>query len=360
MQDTTLSRWFAPVMAFCLSFVMITTLAPTVGIQIDRQFDFWLLWLGTMILLALPIGYLEIALAKRSQTTALQALSSLTRDADASPRWRLVGWLAVVFVPFFAGSVLSTASHVVNEQLASNISSQILFAILAVVAFALSFIPRQFLIVLTTIGVIAAFILANVMGTQLQAWHWTGVEFKEWGNATVLALVASGLGLGLYWQSSLAIVKKQEAATTSVLPIWIAQLLAVIAFGFFSIQAQLPALAWGFAALMSAALLIQFAKEQLAQRQLAIVVQWAILLAAVAVWAVPQVEQVFNTVLMLWGLVICLIYAIFAGWIMKISHLRKAMGFSNELFYNLWRIAIRIVLPLSIVVAIIAVIGQVI
>ena len=46
MQDTALSRWLAPVMAFCLSFVMITTLAPTVGIQIDRQFDFWLLWLG--------------------------------------------------------------------------------------------------------------------------------------------------------------------------------------------------------------------------------------------------------------------------------------------------------------------------
>ncbi|WP_343579627.1 hypothetical protein [Acinetobacter sp.] len=360
MQDTTLSRWFAPVMAFCLSFVMITTLAPTVGIQIDRQFDFWLLWLGTMILLALPIGYLEIALAKRSQTTALQALSSLTRDADASPRWRLVGWLAVVFVPFFAGSVLSTASHVVNEQLASNISSQILFAILAVVAFALSFIPRQFLIVLTTIGVIAAFILANVMGTQLQAWHWTGVEFKEWGNATVLALVASGLGLGLYWQSSLAVVKKQEAATTSVLPIWMAQLLAVIAFGFFSVQAQLPALAWGFAALMSAALLIQFAKEQLAQRQLAIAVQWAILFVAIAVWAAPQLAQIFNILLMLWGLIICLIYAIFAGWIMKISHLRKALGFSNELFYNIWRIAIRIILPLSIVVAIIAVIGQVI
>ena len=360
MQDTTLSRWFAPVMAFCLSFVMITTLAPTVGIQIDRQFDFWLLWLGTMILLALPIGYLEIALAKRSQTTALQALSSLTRDADASPRWRLVGWLAVVFVPFFAGSVLSTASHVVNEQLASNVSSQILFAILAVVAFALSFIPRQFLIVLTTIGVIAAFILANVMGTQLQAWHWTGVEFKEWGNATVLALVASGLGLGLYWQSSLAVVKKQEAATTSVLPIWMAQLLAVIAFGFFSVQAQLPALAWGFAALMSAALLIQFAKEQLAQRQLAIVVQWAILFVAIAVWAAPQLVQIFNILLMLWGLIICLIYAIFAGWIMKISHLRKALGFSNELFYNIWRIAIRIILPLSIVVAIIAVIGQVI
>ncbi|ENW93084.1 hypothetical protein [Acinetobacter dispersus] len=359
MQDTTLSRWLAPVMAFCLSFVMITTLAPTVGIQIDRQFDFWLLWLGTMILLALPIGYLEIALAKRSQTTALQALSSLTRDADASPRWRIVGWLAVIFVPFFAGSVLTAATHVVSQQLALAVSDQIVFSAFAIVALGLSFIPRQFLIALTTIGVIAAFILANVMGTHLTAWHWTGIEFKEWGNATVLALVASGLGLGLYWQSSLVAVKKQEAATSTALPIWVAQLLAVIAFGFFSVQAQLPALAWVFAAIMSAALLIQSAKEQLAQRQLAIVVQWAILLAAIAVWAVPQVEQIFNSLLMLWGLLICLIYAVFAGWIMKISHLRKAMGFSNELFYNIWRIAIRIVLPLSIVVAIIAVIGQV-
>jgi hypothetical protein len=358
MQDTTLSRWLTPVMAFCLSFVMITTLAPTVDIQIDRQFDFWLLWLGTMILLALPIGYLEIALAKRSQTTALQALSGLTRDADASPRWRIVGWLAVVFVPFFAGSVLTTATHVTAQQLSLDLPNQALFAIFAIIALGLSFIPRQILIGLTTIGVLAAFVFANVMGTHLQAWHWTGIEFKEWGNATVLALVASGLGLGLYWQSSLAAVKQQNAATTAVLPIWVAQLLAVIAFGFFSIQAQIPALAWVFAALMSAALLIQFAKEQLAQRQLAIVVQWAILLAAIAVWAVPQLGQIFNTLLMLWGLVICLIYAVFAGWIMKISHLRKAMGFSNELFYNLWRIAVRLILPLSIVIAIIAVVGQ--
>lgn len=358
MQDTTLSRWLAPVMAFCLSFVMITTLAPTVGVQIDRQLDFWLLWLGTMFLLALPIAYLEIALAKRSQTTALQALSTLTRDADASPRWRIVGWLAVVFIPFFAGSVLTTASSVVSPQIAFDLSDQVFFAIFAVIALGLSFIPRQFLLALTTLGVVAAFILANVMGTELPAWHWTSIEFKEWGNATVLALVASGLGLGLYWQSSLSTVKQQPAATTAVLPIWVAQLLAVIAFGFFSVQAQFPALAWVFAAIMTAALLIQLTREQLAQRQLAPVIQWAIIVAAIAVWAIPQVEQIFNTLLMLWGLAICLIYAVFAGWIMKISHLRKAMGFSNELFYNLWRIAVRVVLPLSIVLAAIAVIGQ--
>ena len=59
---------------------------------------------------------------------------------------------------------------------------------------------------------------------------------------------------------------------------------------------------------------------------------------------------------MLWGLVICLIYAVFVGWVMKISHLRKALNFSNEAIYNLWRIAVRIVLPLSIVLAIIAIV----
>ena len=75
MQDNAMSRWLSPLMAFCLSFIIIATLAPIVGIQVERQLDFWLLWLGTMLILALPICYLEIALAKRSKTTALNALS---------------------------------------------------------------------------------------------------------------------------------------------------------------------------------------------------------------------------------------------------------------------------------------------
>ena len=67
MQDSPLSRWLSPLMAFCLSLVIIVTLAPAVGIQIDRQLDFWLLWLGSMVILALPVCYLEIALARRSK-----------------------------------------------------------------------------------------------------------------------------------------------------------------------------------------------------------------------------------------------------------------------------------------------------
>lgn len=360
MQDNAMSRWLSPLMAFCLSFIIIATLAPIVGIQAERQLDFWLLWLGTMLVLALPICYLEIALAKRSKTTALNALSSLTRDADASPRWRLVGWLAVVFIPFLAGAMLSSVSQYSAQWLIQGVAPQFIFMGTAIAALVLSLLPRLALAGITALGVIAALIFAQVSGTALPEWHMTALEFGEWGSATVLALVASGLGLGLYWQTSLVQAKQQEVASKTVLPIWFAQLVAVLAFAYFAVAAQLPVIALLVATIAGAALLLQLAREQLAQRQMVVVVQWAIIAGAVLIWAIPEITAIFNMVLVLWGLVICLIYSLFAGWIMKISHLRKAMNFSNELFYNVWRIAVRIVLPLSILLAIVSVLGQLI
>ncbi len=90
--------------------------------------------------------------------------------------------------------------------------------------------PRQILLLCTAVAVVAALVLAMVMGSELPAWQVTSIEFSEWGSATVLALVASGLGMGLYWQTSLPQVQQQSAATATVLPIWIAQLLAVVCF----------------------------------------------------------------------------------------------------------------------------------
>lgn len=357
MQDNAMSKWLSPLMAFCLSFLIIATLAPITGIQIDRQLDFWMLWLATMLILALPVCYLEIALAKRSKTTALQALSSLTREADSSQRWRIVGWLAVVFIPFLAGAMLNHASNVIAVA-NLDVQQPVIFAVLAIAAFVLSLVPRLILVGITTIGVLASLIMANVMGTELPAWQVTPVQFVEWGNATVLALVASGLGMGLYWQSSLAVVKQQDVATKTALPIWVAQLLAIIAFGFFAVKAEIPAFALIAAIVAAAALLMQMAREQLQQRQMNIIIQWAIVIAATLVWLIPNVAPIFNNLLILWGLVISLIYALFAGWIMKISHLRKSMNFSSEAVYNIWRIAVRIVLPVSIILAIVAVLGQ--
>ncbi|HAA06433.1 MAG TPA: hypothetical protein DCD99_03685, partial [Acinetobacter schindleri] len=132
----------------------------------------------------------------------------------------------------------------------------------------------------------------------------------------------------------------------------------VIAFGFFAVKAEVPAFALIAAIVAAAALMLQMAREQLQQRQINVIIQWVIVAVATLVWLIPNITPVFNNLLILWGLVISLIYALFAGWIMKISHLRKSMNFSSEAFYNIWRIAVRVVLPVSIVVAIIAVLGQ--
>ena len=360
MQDTAMSRWLSPLMAFCLSFMIIVGLAPSLGLQLDRQIDFWLLWMGTMIFLALPIIYLEIALARRSKTTALNALSNLTRDADASQQWRLVGWLSVVFIAFMAGGLLTNIAYMTSSYTQLPIHSNILFVLCAVIAFALSFVSRQILVLLTAVGVIASFILSSVWSTHVPAWQLTPIEFKEWGNATILALVASGLGLGLYWQTSLTATSQQDTASKVTLPIWIAQLIAVGAFGYFVISAQIPAYTILVTAIFAAALLLHLAKEQLQQRNMTVLIQFAVLVAGLFVWAIPHITGILNSVLMLWGLIICLIYSIFVGWIMKISHLRKALNFSGEVFYNLWRIAVRIVLPLSIVLAIVSYLGQLI
>lgn len=353
-----MSRWLSPLMAFCLSFMIIVGLAPSLGLQIDRQIDFWLLWLGTMLILALPIVYLEIALAKRAKTSALNALSSLTRDADASQKWRVVGWVSVIFTAFLAGGVLFNVGQAAGFSAQIAVTSPVLFAVCAVIACVLSFVPRFILVLITAISVITSLILANVVGEHTPSWQMTSVEFKEWGNATILALVASGLGLGLYWQNNVLSDHSKESSTARSLPIWLAQIVAVIAFGYYAISTTLPAYTILIAAIASAALLLQLAKEQLSHRQVALPVQVVLLLLPLFVWAIPNLSMLLNPLLMLVGLVICLIYSIFVGWIMKISHLRKAMNLSNEVFYNIWRIAVRIVLPLGIVLAIISFIGQ--
>lgn len=355
-----MSRWLSPLMAFCLSFILIAGLAPNLGLAVERQIDFWMLWLGTMLLLALPIAYLEAALAKRSKTTALNALSSLTRDADVSPKWRIVGWLAVVFIPFLAGGILFNITAINLKPSALPLEQHWVLLACMLLAFALSYLSRQILIVLTVLGVLASLLFANIYPAALAPWQMTEVSFAEWGRATILALVATGLGLGLYWQSAVATAQTQDSVSKTVLPVWVGQLLAVVAFAYFGVNAQLPALSIVVSVVMAAALLLQLARVQLQHRQIAPLIQYAICLAAMAIWFVPQLGQWLNPILMLWGLVICLIYSIFVGWMMKISHLRKAMNLSSEGLYNLWRIAVRIVLPLSIIAAMISFVGQII
>nr|WP_298892327.1 hypothetical protein [uncultured Acinetobacter sp.] len=350
-----------PVLAFCLSFLFSVTLAPTLGLIAYQQYDFLVLWLVTMLVLALPALYMEVGLAKRAKSAPLQGLMQLTRDADVSTKWRTVSWLAVVIVPLFAGAMIHYANSAVMSQLTlqSNtmgLNPSIAILVLAIVAVALSMLPRLILLAVSSLAVIAFIVLG--MLAQQGTWQWTGVSFAEWAKVVTLTLVTGGLGLGVYWQSATQNIQANNAEKASITPvvlaIWVAQAIGLLAMLWANQSATMTqSIVLLVGALSLSAYLLQLIRAQLIQRQIALPIQALILLIPILIWALP-ISNVLYPILIALGLVLCLAYAIFAGWLMKISHLRKSLNFKNEMSYNLWRILIRIVVPVSIVVAMIA------
>jgi SNF family Na+-dependent transporter len=61
--------------------------------------------------------------------------------------------------------------------------------------------------------------------------------------------------------------------------------------------------------------------------------------------------QLWLQAVLVWMAVNALILAIYAGWIMKIGHARKALQLPSEGVYNLWRVGIRWVAPVTLLVA---------
>lgn len=345
--------WTMPVLAFCLSIIFSLVLAPTLGLVAYQQYDFWLIWGIAMLVLAFPLTIMEVALAKRAKVSPLQGFMQLTRDADRSTKWRLIGWGAVLFVPFMAGGMLSFAAQHIQAQFAISLSSSLIIPVLTIVAVALSCMPRMVVFLLTLLATLAV-IVTGILQQPIQHWQWTAFEFQEWSKIVTLIVVTSGLGLGLYWQSALQAAKTQQAATPLALPIWLAQAVGLGVFAFINdITSPMQTVALVVAILALAGLLLQFVRTQLVDRQITLVLQIAVLFVPVLLWAIPQSAVVFYPVLVISGLLLALAYTVFVGWLMKISHLRKSIQFSNEAIYNLWRIMLRIVIPLAVILSLI-------
>lgn len=251
-------------------------------------------------------------------------------------------------MPFLACGMLANAQHVAMQFMHISLSETLIFVGLSVVAFILSFLPRTILVLLSTVTLVTSIILSQIFYVNLAPWHLTAMTLPEWGNAVVLALIATGLGLGIYAQTDL---EKKDSTSRLAMPIWCAQIVAIIVFSFFAIQAQASALAVVVMVVFGSALLLQCAKAQLAERKASVVLQYLVWILPCFAWACSAILPALDLTLMLWGLSNCLIYAVFVGWVMKISHLRKAMNLNTEFSYNLWRIAVRVVVPVSIIVA---------
>ena len=355
-----LFRWFAPA---------------SIG-----EIDFWLLWLLAMVLVSLPVIYAEIALAYRSAEAPLAGMQKLTREADASSLWRGFGWLAALVSIIIAALVISGASTGILTALtelnsAPEIPSFAIAAGLMVIAALLSLLgvtPLPIGLGLMVIGLF--FGVAN--GLPNVTFAMTNVSLSEWARAVALALVSVGAGTGLYWFGQNLVSKqavtavgidnhnaqtsshtdsaKEYRATKLVLPIWILQLLVGVVALFISGMALPPIgqLLYWVGVLFVASYLLHYSTQQLTHKfGLLISLVMTAVIAIVLVVAIPTIWLVGMLIVI--STIAVLLLSVFAGWQMKISHLRKSLNFGNEAFYNLWRIAIRLIVPVALLLALI-------
>ena len=355
-----LFRWFAPA---------------SIG-----EIDFWLLWLLAMVLVSLPVVYAEIALAYRSVDAPLAGMQKLTREADASPIWRSFGWLAALVSILIAALVISGASTGILAALTELNSAPAIpdFAIAAglmVIAVLLSLLgvaPLPIGLGLMVIGLLLG--VAN--GLPNIDFAMTDISLNEWARAVALALVSVGAGTGLYWfgqnlvtnQVATAVdtdninaqkparsrAPSEYRATKLVLPIWILQLIVGVVALSISGMALPPIgqLSYWIGVLFVASYLLHYSTQQLAHKfGLLVSLVLTFVLALLLVVIIPAVWLVGLLVII--SSIAVLLLSIFAGWQMKISHLRKSLNFGNEAFYNLWRIAIRLIVPLALLLALI-------
>ena len=369
-------RYASYLMAAILPLLLFRWFTPTdIG-----QIDFWLLWLLAMVIIALPMVYAEIALAYRSGQSPSSGMQVLTREADASVLWRSFSWLGALVAIIIAALALSGASQgmlATFGELELELSMP-MFALsvgLMVIAMILSMLGAGTLpigFILMAIGLVFG-LLGGMPSWQFAM---TEVSLVEWGHAVALALVSVGAGTGLYWyaqytaqfqgnaqlEESTELRGKQSRlyrASNQVMPIWALQLVAGLIALFLS-GVTLPTfgkLFYLLGVIFVAAYLLHYAAQQF-RVKFGMMISLALTLILGLAMVIVFPDRWLVLVLVIVSSIAALLLSVFAGWQMKISHLRKSLNFSNEALYNLWRVAIRILVPLSMILALIGWISE--
>ncbi|WP_227429804.1 hypothetical protein [Psychrobacter sp. I-STPA6b] len=357
-------RTFAPLLvAAILPLLLFHWFVPSPSGQID----FWILWLLAMVVVGLPVIFAEVGLAYRSHQSPFSGMQKLTREADASPMWRGFSWLSVWLSVLIASlSIVSLSQDLLASTelmgLQINVPAFALAVGLVVIVTLLSLLAEQ-LLLLGLVCIIAALLWAGIStGTDglIPPFTMTETNLNEWASAVMMALVSVGAGTGLYWfskgrEQELSVAQDtknsiQYIASKAVFPIWVTQLIIGI-FALIMSNVVLPPIAlfiYGIGVVILSGYVIHYASSQLAVkfgRWIGLLISFIITSIMVAVG--PQ--SLLLTLLVISSFIAVLILAIFSGWQMKISHMRKSLNFSSEATYNLWRVAIRLVVPLLVI-----------
>lgn len=355
-------------------------------------------WLLFLLLLGLPALLLGLALGRRSRRSPLEGLAFLTREADAPRFWRSAAWglslgmlLALAAVALLAGghiNFLARELELVDGTVQAVSSSGLVWPLgtgtLFLFAAGANLLPpvlRARLTPAVLFVVLVLLLLAALagLGTATGLYGATPLALADWREALRLALLgAAGTG-GVAWIGGMHLPRESSLARHGLIAVLLQILLAgllLLALAPFVAAERANAMGstlqivptgatvWMLMSalilatvlvlvLLGDVLLFWLAEKKLARLPSVLLVYGLAALLAEAVWFFGQAAglQHLLVVLAVLLLLVLLVLSVFAGWSMKISHLRKELAFSSEAVYNLWRIAVRIVLPLAIVFA---------
>lgn len=306
------------------------------------QLDLLVLWLVAMVLTGLPLVFGEFALAKRSGKGPLIGMQMLTREADTSLAWRVFSGLAVLVAVLLSVCLIGVLAIQLSQLFGVPvIGASFALAITALIAgfFKDKLLPLATVLTLVGVGISLPNVNLNIAMTDS--------NIGEWGLAVALVLASVGTGLGLYWFSAKDHIAKH--LTHRVLSVWLLQLVfGFLAFLVLSVHFDGAGLiAYGLGAFLLASFLLHYSTSQATARfgMVKGVILIAILVSLTSI--LPQ--SVLSGLVVVLGFVASLVLAIFAGWKMKISHLRKTFEFKSEMRYNLWRIGVRVLAPLCMI-----------
>lgn len=337
-------------------------------------------WALLLVLLGLPVLLMELMLGRRSRRSPLDGMAMLTREADAPRGWRVPAWgaalgalLLMVATALVAGGSVSFMAREAGAAGVAALAWPLGMALVVALGAGLTLLaPAARTAALTGLtGLVLVFLLlAAASGMQAAEVVFApgALAAADWRAAARLALLGSGGGLGMFWLAGTQLPREtglarlvlgqlaiqllfalllaaalapfvaaalaKEPVTPAGLPVWLLMLALVLAGA-------------GALAQLAPPLLRRLAEKGVAELAGVAVVFGAVLAFAVATGLAGGLHLLLAAAGALLLLVL-LGWLLFSGWAMKISHARKELALPSEGVYNIWRVAVRIALPLVI------------
>ncbi|MDF3030726.1 MAG: hypothetical protein K0R03_1284 [Moraxellaceae bacterium] len=351
-------------------------------------------WALGLLVLSLPLLLAEFLQGRRSRRSPLEGLAILTREADAGRFWRASAWgaagaaiLALATVALVAGGSINYLAHdlglvggAVGEITGAGMVWPLGTGSLFILAAGLSLLApdKRGLVLLG--GLIVVLVLLGIgalagLGMAESIYTPAPLSGEGWRAAFRLALLGFGSGLGVVWIGGMRLPREASLGRLALgvigVQLFLAALLLLalapfVAASTVNAQTGLNVTVSGNSAwlllvatillallalvLIAEPVLLRLREKGLAPLPAVVLVFVAGAALAEAVWLVGRADGLYRLATALGVLLLLVLFglSVFAGWGMKISHARKELVLPSEAVYNVWRVAVRILVPLVI------------